>query len=181
MYFRKVPLAAESLPSLSTSSTSLVTAQQAPSSTPIASPVPSSPSNTLTYTATFPQSASAAGVFNVRDSAQSHSPAFTQGKARNGSHKASRPSKDASVPLAGQKKRKNSSHSSSSFSSSSFQTVDVHKRNGSSFHPTLQGYGIARSSPAKNKGPQGGNGRLSSSDNWLSRADGSQGHNTQNW
>ncbi|XP_038128218.1 ataxin-7-like protein 1 [Cyprinodon tularosa] len=178
--WRKVPLAAESLPSLSTSSTSLVTAQQAPSSTPIASPVPSSPSNTLTYTATFPQSASAAGVFNVRDSAQSHSPAFTQGKARNGSHKASRPSKDASVPSAGQKKRKNSSHSSSSFSSSSFQTVDVHKRNGSRFHPTLPGYGIARSSPAKNKGPQGGNGRLSSSDNWLSRADGSQGINTQN-
>ncbi|MEQ2227610.1 hypothetical protein ILYODFUR_000133 [Ilyodon furcidens] len=176
--WRKVPLAAESLPSLSTSGTSSVTAQRTPSPTSIASPVLSSPSNT--YTATFPQSASAAGVFNVRDSPQPHGPAFTQGKARNGSHKASRPSKDTDVPVVGPKKRKNSSHSSPSLSSSAFQAVDVHKRNGSNFYPTLQGYGVSRASPAKNKGPRGGSGLLSSSDDCLSRADGSQSHKTQN-
>ncbi|KAM4711709.1 uncharacterized protein atxn7l1 isoform 1-T1 [Anableps anableps] len=178
--WRKVPLAAESLPSLSTSVASSVTVQQAPSPASIASPVLSSTSTTLTYTATFPHSASAAGVFSVRDSPQPHGLAFAQGKARNSSHKASRSSKDTDVPVAGPKKRKNSSHSSSSFSPSSLQTVDVHKRNGSSFHPTLQGFGVTGASPAKNKGPRGGSGLLSSSDNWLSRADGSQSHNTQN-
>ncbi|XP_021176263.2 ataxin-7-like protein 1 isoform X1 [Fundulus heteroclitus] len=173
--WRKVPLAAESLPSLSTSSPASVPVQPAPS------PVLSSPSSALTYTAAFPQSASAAGAFNVRDSPTPRRPALAQGRARNGSPKASRPPKDSDpVPLAGPKKRKNSSHPSSSVSPSSFQTVDVHKRNGSSFHPTLQGFGVTRPSPGKNKGPRGGGGLLSSSDDRLSSADGSQSHNAQN-
>lgn len=176
--WRKVPLAAESLPSLSTSVTSSATKQQTLPPSSVASPVLPSPSNSLTYTATFPQSASTAGVFNVRDSPQPHGLALAQRKARGSSHKASRSSKDSDVPTAAQKKRKNSSHSS--FSPSSFQTVDVHKRNGSSFHPTLQGFGVTKASQAKNKGPRGGSGLLSSSNDWLSRADGSQSHNTQN-
>ncbi|XP_023206137.1 ataxin-7-like protein 1 isoform X1 [Xiphophorus maculatus] len=162
--WRKVPLAAEGLPSNSTSVAASVTAHQAPPST-----ILSSPSNSLTYTATLPQSPSAAGLCGVRDS---------PGKARNGSHKAGRSPKDLDVPAAGSKKRKNSSHPSSSFSPSPLQTVDVHRRNGSSFHQTFQGFGVARASPAKNKGPRAGSGVLSSSDDWLSRAE--RSHNTQN-
>ncbi|XP_007579283.1 ataxin-7-like protein 1 isoform X1 [Poecilia formosa] len=161
--WRKVPLAAESLPSNSTSVAASVTAHQAP---PAA--VLSSPSNSLTYTTSFPQSASAAGLFGVRDS---------PGKARNGSHKAGCSPKDSDAPAAA-KKRKNSSHPPSSSSPSPFQTVDAHRRNGSSFHQTFQGFGAARASSAKNKGPRAGSGLLSSSDDWLSRAE--QSHNTHN-
>ncbi|XP_013869911.1 ataxin-7-like protein 1 [Austrofundulus limnaeus] len=177
--WRKVPLAAESLPSPSSSSSS---SHQAPSPTALTSPVLSSPSSTLTYTATFPQSASAAGVFNVRDSPQPRPQPLASGKARNGVHRASRPSKDTEDPTVGAKKRKNSSHSSSSFSSSSSRPhVDNHKRNGSSFHVTLQGLGVTASPSARKKGPgHGDSGFLGSSDDWLSRADGSQSHNSQN-
>ncbi|XP_041833574.1 ataxin-7-like protein 1 isoform X2 [Melanotaenia boesemani] len=177
--WRKVPLAAESLPSLSPSGT-CVSSQPAPSPNSIASPLLTSPSNTLCYTATFPQSASTAGLFSVRDSPQAQ--VFKLGKARNGTHKASRPSKDTEDPLVAPKKRKNSSHTSSSLSSSSlFPTVENHKKNGSSFHPTLQGSGAIGASPARKKGlGRGDNGLLSSADDWLSRADGSQSYNSQN-
>ncbi|XP_030576269.1 ataxin-7-like protein 1 isoform X2 [Archocentrus centrarchus] len=175
--WRKVPLAAESL--LSPSGTSSIPSHQAPSPT---SRLLNSLSNSLSYTATFPQSASTAGVFNIRDSPQPHAQVFTQGKARNSMHKASRPSKDVEDPVAGTKKRKNSSYSSSSFSSSSlFPTVDNHRRNDSSFHSTLQGSGGTTASPAKKKGlGVGDSGLWGSSEDWLSRADGSQSHNSQN-
>ncbi|XP_043964477.1 ataxin-7-like protein 1 isoform X1 [Gambusia affinis] len=162
--WRKVPLAAESLPSNSMSVAASVTAHQAPPPT-----VLSSSSNSLTCTATLPQPASAAGLFGVRDS---------PGKARNGSHKAGRSPKDPDVPAAGSKKRKSSSHPPSSFSPSPFQTVDVHRQNGGSSHQTFQGFGVARASPAKTKGPRVGSGLLSSSDDWLSRAE--RSHNTHN-
>ncbi|XP_008277112.1 ataxin-7-like protein 1 isoform X2 [Stegastes partitus] len=178
--WRKVPLAAESLPSLSPSgsSSSSITSQQTPSPTSVNSSLLASASNSLSYTATFPQSASTAGMFSIRDSTQ----VFSPGKARNGSHKASRPSKDTEDPAVGPKKRKNSSYSSSSFSSTSlFPTVDNHKRNGSSFHSTLQGSAGATASPARKKGLSRGDGGLwSGSEDWLSRADGSQSHNSQN-
>nr|XP_054595628.1 ataxin-7-like protein 1 isoform X1 [Nothobranchius furzeri] len=175
--WRHVPLAAESLPSPSLSGTS---SQQAPSPIATSSPTFSSPSNT--YTATFSQSASAAGVFNVRESPQHRAPSLSSGKARNASHKAGRLSKDLEGPIIGLNRRKNSSHSSTSSSPSSlFQTVDDHKRNGSSFHPPLQGLGVAAASPARKKGPgHGDSGLLSFSEDWLSRVDGSQTHNSQN-
>ena len=183
--FRKVPLASESLLSLSSSGTSPVTSQQTPSPSSVTSPLLSSPSNSLSYIATFPQSASMAGVFSIRDAAQpAVAPVSALGKARNGTHKASRSSKDMEDAGAGSKKRKNSSYSSSSsFSSSSlFPTVDNHKRNGSSYHPTLQGSGATTAaSPARKKGlGRGGSGLWSSGEDWLSRTDGSQSHNSQN-
>ncbi|XP_035535244.1 ataxin-7-like protein 1 isoform X1 [Morone saxatilis] len=179
--WRKVPLASESLLSLSSSGTSPVTSQQTPSPTSITSPLLSSPSNSLSYTATFPQSASM--VFSIRDATQPVAPVSALGKARNGTHKASRPSKDMEDSVVGSKKRKNSSYSSStSFSSSSlFSTVDNHKRNGSSYHPTLQGSGGAAATPARKKGlGRGGSGFWSSGEDWLSRTDGSESHNSQN-
>lgn len=179
-----MPLAPDSLLSLSSSSgTSPVTSQQTLSPASVPSPLLSSPSNSLSYTAAFPQSASAAGVFSIRDAAQPVAPVSALGKARNGTHKASRPSKDAEDSAAGSKKRKNSSYSSSSaFSSSSvFPTVDNHKRNGSSYHPTLQGSGGVAASPARKKGlGRGGSGLWSGADDWLSRAEGSHSHNSQN-
>ncbi|XP_037552070.1 ataxin-7-like protein 1 [Nematolebias whitei] len=176
--WRKVPLAAESLCSPSLPGTSSVSSQQAPSPTTLTTSVFSSPSSTLTYTAAFPQSASMSGAFNVRGSPQPR-PQPLASKARNGLHKAGRSSKDMEDLALGPKKRKNSS---SSFSSSSlFQTVDHHKRNGSSFHPTLQGLGVTAVPPGRKKGPGHGNsGLLSCSDNWLSRVDGSQSHSSQN-
>lgn len=181
--WRKVPLAAESLLSPSGTS-SIASSQQAPSPTSAPSPHLSSPtSNCLSYTATFPQTASTVGVFNIRDSPQPHTQVFTLGKARNGTHKASRPSKETEDPVVGSKRRKNSSYSSSSLSSSSlFPTVDNHKRNGSSFHSTLQSSGGTAASPAKKKGlgGRGDTGLWSGSEDWLSRTDGSQSHNSQN-
>ncbi|XP_062299328.1 ataxin-7-like protein 1 isoform X2 [Scomber scombrus] len=188
--WRKVPLAAESLFSLPSSGTSSFTSQQAhpPSPTSITSPVLTSPSSTFSYTANFPQSASKAGVFSVRDAQQPLAPATAPGKARNGTHKASRPSKEIEDSVVGSKKKKNPSSSSTSFSFSSslFPTVDNHKRNGSSYHPTLQGAGGTAATPARKKGlGRGGSGRggsrlWSSGEDWLSRADGSQSHNSQN-
>lgn len=176
-YFRKVPLAAESL--LSSSGTSPVSS--------VTSPLLSSPSNSLSYTATFSQSASMAGVFSIRDAAQPIGQVSTPGKARNGTHKASRPSKDIEDSV-GSKKRKNSPYSSStsfppsSSSSSLFPTVDNHKRNGSSYHPILQSSGgISATTPARKKGlGRGGSTLWSSRDDWLSRAEGSQSHSSQN-
>lgn len=178
--WRKVPLAAESLPSLSSSGSSSITSQQTFSPASVSSSLLASPSNPLSYTATFPQSASTAGVFSIRDSTQPQ--VFASGKARNGAHKAGRSSKDSEDPAVGPKKRKNSSYSSSSFSTSSlFPTVDNHKRNGSSFHSTLQGSGGTAASPARKKGlGRGDSGLWGSSEDWLSRADGSQSHNSQN-
>ncbi|TMS02993.1 hypothetical protein E3U43_020973 [Larimichthys crocea] len=123
-----------------------------------------------------------AGVFSIRDTAQPAAPVSTLGKARNGTHKGSRPSKDMEDPAGGCKKRKNSSFSSSSFSSSSFfPNVDNHKRNGTSYHPTLQGSGGASATPARKKGlGHGGSGLWSGGEDWLLRADGSQSHNSQN-
>ncbi|XP_070709959.1 ataxin-7-like protein 1 isoform X1 [Pempheris klunzingeri] len=181
--WRKVPLAAESLLSFSSSGTSPVTSQQTPSPPSISSSLLSSPSNSLAYTATFPQSASTAGMFSIRDAAQPVAPVSTLGKARNGTHKSSRPSKDTEDSVVGSKKRKNSSYSSSSsFSSSSlFPTVDNHKRNGSSYHPTLQGSGGAAATPARKKGlGRAGSSVWSGGEDWLSRANGSQSHKSQN-
>lgn len=175
--FRKVPLAAESL--LSPSGTSSIPSHQAPSPT---SCLLNSLPNSLSYTAMFPQSASTAGVFNIRDSPQPHTQVFAQGKARNGTHKASRPSKDVEEPVAGTKKRKKTSYSSSSFSSSSlFPTVDNYKRNDRSFHSQLQSSGGTAASPAKKKGLGHGDSELwGSSEGWLSKADGPQSHISQN-
>lgn len=179
---RKVPLATESLLSLSSSGTSPVTSQQTPSPTATISPLLSSPSNSFSYTATFPQFASTAGVFCIQDAPQPLTPLSAPGKARNSTHKASRPSKDIQDSVVGSKKRKNSSFSCSSSSSSSlFPTVDNHKRNGSSCQPTLQGSGGAAPSPARKKGlGRGGSGLWHSADDWLSRSDVSQSHNSQN-
>lgn len=179
---RKVPLAAESLFSFSSSGTSSLSSQQSPSPTSVTSPLLPSPSNSLSYTATFPQSSSTAGVFSIRDAPQPLSLVSAPGKARNGTHKASRPHKEAEDSTVGSKKRKNSSLFSSSLSSPSslFSTVDNHKRNGSSYHPTLQSSGGTAASPAKKKGlGRGGSGLWRSGDDWLSRSDGSQSHNSQ--
>ncbi|XP_059181838.1 ataxin-7-like protein 1 isoform X1 [Centropristis striata] len=181
--WRKVPLAAESLLSFSSSGPSPVSSQQTPPPTSATSPLLSSPSNSLSYTATFPQSAAMAGVFSIRDAAQPVAPVSSLGKARNGVHKASRPSKDTDDSVVGSKRRKNSSYSSSSsFSPSSlFPTVDNHKRNDSSYHPTLQGSGGAAVTAARKKGlGRGGSGLWSSGEDWLSRTDGAQSHNLQN-
>ncbi|XP_047430548.1 ataxin-7-like protein 1 isoform X2 [Mugil cephalus] len=171
--WRKVPLAADSL--LSPSGTSSTALQQASS--------PTSPLfNSQSYTAMFPQSASTAGVFSIRESPQHQAQVFALAKSRNGTHKGSRPSKDTEDPAGGSKKRKDSSVSSSSLSSSSlFPPVDNHKRNGSSFHPTLQGSGGTTAPPARKKGlSRGDSGLWSGSEEWLSRADGSQSHNSHN-
>ncbi|KAM9845602.1 ataxin-7-like protein 1 [Aulostomus maculatus] len=173
--WRKVPLAAESFLSLSSSGTSSNPSHLAhpPTPTSVTSSPLTSPSNQLP----FPQPVSSPGVFTIRDAPLSFVSAL--GKARNGTLKASRPSREAEDSIVGSKKRKNSPYTSS-FSSSSFPTVDTHKRNGSSYHPTLQGSGGAATTPARKKGlGREGNGLWSSDDDWLSRADGSQSHNSQ--
>lgn len=178
--FRKVPLASESLLSLSSVGTSPVTSQHAPSAASVTTPLLSSPSNSLLYTATFPQSTSTAGVFSIRDPAQAALPVSPLGKSRNGVHKASRPSKDLEDSISGSTKRKNSSHSSSFSSAFLFPTVDNHKRNGSSYHTSLQGSGAAPGAAAKKKGGFGHGGLWSSGEDLLSKAEGSQNHNSQN-
>lgn len=178
--FRKVPLASESLLSLSSVGTSPVTSQHAPSTASVTTPLLSSPSNSLLYTATFPQSTSTAGVFSIRDPVQAALPVSPLGKSRNGVHKASRPSKDLEDSISGSTKRKNSSHSSSFSSPFLFPTVDNHKRNGSSYHPSLQGSGAAPGAAAKKKGGLGHGGLWSSGEDLLSKAEGSLNHNSQN-
>ncbi|XP_061570419.1 ataxin-7-like protein 1 isoform X2 [Cololabis saira] len=177
--WRKVPLAADSQSSLSPSGTSSATALQTPPPTSLTSPLVTSPSSSLSYTATFSQSASTVGMFGMRDSPQPHNQVFTLGKARNSTHKTSRPSKETEDPAVAAKKKKNSSHASFS-PSSSFQTVDNNKRNFSSFHSTLQSSGVmAASTNKKKRHGRGDGGPLSSSDDWLSRADGPHS-NSQN-
>lgn len=185
--FRKLPLAAESL--FSSSGTSPVTSQQTPSPTSTPSPLFSSASNSLSYTATFPQSTSTAGVFSIRDPPQPLATFSAPGKARNGTHKASHASKDVQdSAVAESKKRRNASYSPSALSSSSsstssslFPAVDSHKRNGSSCHKTVQGSGGAVVSPAKKKGlGRGGSGLWRSAGDWLPRSDASQSHNSHN-
>lgn len=176
-----MPLASESLLSLSSTGTSPVTSQHAPSPASVTTPLLSSPSNSLLYTATFPQSTSTAGVLSIRGATQPVPPVSTLVKFRNGTHKASRPSKDMEDSVVGSKKRKNSSYSSSFSSSYLFPTVDNLKRNGSSYHTTLQGSGGAAATPARKKGfGHGGSGLWSSGEDWLSKAEGSQGHSSQN-
>ncbi|XP_075967697.1 ataxin-7-like protein 1 isoform X5 [Anarhichas minor] len=178
--WRKVPLAAGSLVSLSSSGTSPAASQQTPSPSSAASSHLSAPSNSLSHPATFPQSASVAGMFSIRDAPRPVAPVSAPGKARNGTHKASRPSKDMEDSAVGAKRRKNSSHpSSSSFSPSSlFPTVDNGRRNGSSYHPALQGSGGTAANPGRKKGE--GSGLWSGGELWLSGADGSQSHSSQN-
>lgn len=179
--WRKVPLAAESLLSLSSSATSTITSQQAlpPSPTSVTPPLLSSPSNPFSYTASFPHSVSLAGVFSIRDAPQPLAPVSALGKARNGTLKSSCPSKEMEDSEVGSKKRK---YSSSSFSSPSlFQTVDNHKRNGSSYHSTIQSSGGTAATAARKKGlGRGGNRFWSRGEDWLSRVDGSQSHSSQN-
>uniref|UniRef100_A0A3P9MJZ5 Ataxin-7-like protein 1 n=1 Tax=Oryzias latipes TaxID=8090 RepID=A0A3P9MJZ5_ORYLA len=158
--WRKVPLAAESLPSLS------------PSGTPVLSPSLHSPTSSTNsqLPPPFPQSASTGGAFSIRDSPQRPAPAFPPAKGRNGTQRASRPSKDATEDSStGLKKKLNSSHSSTSSPSPSFQTVDS-KKNSSNFYSALQGSG--GTAPKKRPCP-GESGFLSSSDAWLARGDGS--------
>ncbi|XP_023273715.1 ataxin-7-like protein 1 [Seriola lalandi dorsalis] len=173
--WRKVPLAAESLLSHSSSGTSSVTSQRTPSPTSLTCP---------SYTVTFPQSTLAtAGVFGIREASQPLTAISTPGKARNSTHKASRPPKDTEDSAVGYKKRKNSSYLSSSLTSSPsslFSSVDNHKRNGSSYHPTFQGSGGTAASQARKKGlGRGGSGLWRSGDDGLSKSDGSQSHNSQ--
>lgn len=176
--FRKVPLAPESLLSLSSSSssTSPITSQPPPSLASVTTPS-SSPANSLFYNATFPQSASAAGVLSIRDAAHPAPSVSASGKSRNGAHRASRPPKDAEDTMAGSKKRKNNSCSSAFSPSYLFPSPDNHKRNGSSYHPTPQGLGGVVV-PARKKG-LGGGGLWSSRESLVSRGEGSQSHNSQ--
>ncbi|XP_029681608.1 ataxin-7-like protein 1 isoform X2 [Takifugu rubripes] len=162
--WRKVPLAPESFLSLSCSGTSPITSQPPPSLASVTSPS-SFPANSLFYTATFPQSASAAGVLSIRDAAQPAPSASAPAKSRNGAHRASRPPKDAEDTIAGSKKRKNNSAFSPSYL---FPSPDNHKRNGSSYHSTPQGSGGA----ARKKGLGGGG--LWSRESVMSKGEGSQ-------
>ncbi|XP_008314009.1 ataxin-7-like protein 1 [Cynoglossus semilaevis] len=170
--WRKVPLAAESHTPLSPSSTSSVTPQLTSSPTSVFLPSDSSP-----HTATFPQSTSTTGLFSIRDAA--HTP--ISGKARNGAHKTGRSPKGKEEDTeVGTKKRKNSSHISASLSSHSslYLTVDNHKKNGNSYHPTIPVSGGAAASPAMRK-TLGREGLWHSGDDWPSRSEGSQSFNSQ--
>lgn len=176
-----MPLASENLLSLSSSSsgTSPITSQPPPSLASVTTPV-SSPSNSLFYTATFPQSASAAGVFSIRDAAQPAPSVSAMGKSRTGAHRASRPPKDVEDTIAGSKKRKNNSCSSAFSPSYLFPSTDNHKRNSSSYHPTPQGSGAAATGmmPSRKRGLNGG-GLWSNREGLMSKAEGSQSHNSQ--
>ncbi|KAK1906272.1 Ataxin-7-like protein 1 [Dissostichus eleginoides] len=86
-------------------------------------------------------------------------------RARNGTHKAPRSSKDTED--SGAKRRKNAS--------SFFPTVDNLSRNGSSHHPTLQSSGA---SAAGRKKGLGRGGMWSGGEDWLSGGDGSESYNS---
>ncbi|KAF6721175.1 Ataxin-7-like protein 1 [Oryzias melastigma] len=185
LMWRKVPLAAESLPSLSPSGPSVLSPPMHSPTSFTSSPLLTSPTNShSSHPTPFPPPASTGGTFGVRDSPQRLAP---PAKGRNAAHRASRPSRDSTEDsLAGPRKKQNSSHSSSSSScsssfspSSSFQTLD-NKKGSSNFYSALQGSGGAAASPAKKKRPcPGESGFLSSSDAWLARADGSVSQNSQ--
>ncbi|XP_061922568.1 ataxin-7-like protein 1 isoform X1 [Entelurus aequoreus] len=151
--WRKVPLAAESLPSASPSGTS----QQAHP--------PSPKSDTFTSTSNSVScgvSLSAPGGVTFRDAHVS-----TLAVSRHSAHRASRLTKERE----GADVRKNPS--------CSFPTVDTHKRNGTSYHPTQQRSGGPAATPARKKGhgPEG-NGLWSYSDHWLTR-EGSHSHSSR--
>lgn len=164
---RKVPLAAESLVSSGTSVTSHQTLPPSPMSV-------SSPLFASSCGPTSPPSAPS--LLAIRDPPQLLTAVSALGRARNGTLKASRPSKEMEDSVMGFKKRK-----TPSFSSSSFPAVDNHKRNGSSYHPTSQASGGPAAAPSRKKGlVREGNGLWSASDNWLSRADASPSLNSPN-
>ncbi|XP_054655970.1 ataxin-7-like protein 1 isoform X2 [Dunckerocampus dactyliophorus] len=163
--WRKVPLAAESLPSHSPSDASSGASQQAhpPSPTPDACPFLTSSSGSVSCSISQPAPAG----FTFRDAHVS-----TLGVSRHGTHKAGRLPKEREDSIAGTDIRKNSS--------CSFPTVDTHKRNGSSYHPTLQKSGGPAATLARKKGhgPEG-NGLWSYSDHWLTRTEGSHSRNSR--
>ncbi|XP_061770298.1 ataxin-7-like protein 1 isoform X3 [Nerophis ophidion] len=157
--WRKVPLAAESLPSASPSGTSQ-----------LAHP-PSPKSDTFTSTSnpvSCGVSLSAPGGLTFKDAHLS-----TLGVSRHAAHKVSRLTKEREDSRLGADVRKNSS--------CSFPTVDTHKRNGTSYHPTQQRSGGPGATPARKKGhgPEG-NGLWSYSDRWLTRAEGSHSRSSRN-
>ncbi|XP_068163223.1 ataxin-7-like protein 1 isoform X2 [Antennarius striatus] len=184
--WRKLPPASESLLSLSSSGIPPVASQQTPSPSSVASSLLSSPSNPVFNAAAFPQPTSSAAPFGVRDVSRAVSPVSlvpAPGKARNGAHRVGRSSKDVEDSDAGSKKRKNSSYSAFFSSSSLFpRTLDNYKRNGSSYNLPAQGTGeAAAASPARKKGlGRGGSGLWSGREDWTSKTEGSQSHNSQN-
>nr|XP_057934605.1 ataxin-7-like protein 1 isoform X2 [Doryrhamphus excisus] len=163
--WRKVPLAAESLHCLSPSGAPSGTSQQAhpPSTTSDSCPPLTSSSGSVSRSI----SQSAPAGFTFRDAHVS-----TLGVCRHGTHKASRLAKEREDSIAGTDVRKNSS--------CSFPTVDTHKRNGSSYHPTLQKSGGPASTLARKMGhgPEG-NGLWSYSDHWLTKTEGSHSRNRE--
>ncbi|KAL6116859.1 atxn7l1 [Pungitius sinensis] len=171
--WRKVPLAPESLVSLSSSGTSPDASPQTPS--PVTASHLRPPSNSFSRPAAFPPGASVAGALGIRDAPRLVAPVSSLVKARNGTHRANRPSKESEDCVAGSRRRKNSSHPSSSSSSFSSLplTVDNVRRNGASCHPTLHASGRAA---GRKSG--GGSGLWSGGEHWSSRPEGPQSHNS---
>lgn len=156
--WRKVPLAAESLQSPSSSSSASSQQPHPPSPLSGSSPVSTPPTNC--YTATFPQTT---GVFSIRDAPLSHTQTAL-GKAGSGTHKSSRRSKVTEDASVGSKRRKNSTFYL-------LPAIDNHKRNGNSHHPAFQGGDGTVASPARRKELGGGRGGLwSSAESWLSHS-----------
>ncbi|KAM9771923.1 ataxin-7-like protein 1 isoform 2-T2 [Syngnathus typhle] len=148
--WRKVPPAAESLPTLSPSGTS----QQAPP------PSPASDTSSL-FTApsgpSFPHAASSPGALTFRDAPQPHA---TLGAPRHSAHRASRPTKEREDSIA-EARRKNPSYACSF-------------RNGTSPH------GVSAGPGAKKGHGRARNGLWGYSGHWLTKADGTQGQNSNN-
>lgn len=165
--FRKVPLAPESLLPLPSSGSSPVSSLAPPPLASVTAPV-STPSNSLFYTASFPQSASAAGAFSAQPSAPA--------RPRNGAPRAGRPPKDAEDAMAASKKRRNNSCAAAFPPPFLFPSADDQKRNGGGggYHGAPQGSGT----PAGKKGA-GGAGLWSSREDFLSKTEGSQTHSSQ--
>ncbi|XP_077957974.1 ataxin-7-like protein 1 isoform X2 [Gasterosteus aculeatus] len=173
--WRKVPLAPESLVSLSSSGTSPDASPQTPSPSPATASHIRPPSNSLSRPAAFPPGTSTVGTLGVRDAARLVAPVSAPVKAHNGTRRDSWPSKDSEDCVSGSKRRKPPSHPSSSFSPSSLPpTVDNVRRNGASHQPTLHASGRAED---RKRG--GATGLWSGGEDWLSRADRPQSHNSQ--
>ncbi|KAM8908938.1 ataxin-7-like protein 1 isoform 2-T2 [Spinachia spinachia] len=174
--WRKVPLAPESLVSLSSSGSSPEASPQ--TLTPATASHLRPPSNSLCRLAAFPLGASVAGTL-IHDTARLVTPVSALVKARYGTQRANRPSKGSEDCVAASKGRNNSSHHPSSSSSSSSSpsslppTVDNVRRNGSSYHPPLH---ASRRPAAKKRG--GNSGLCNGGEHWLSRADRPQSHNS---
>ncbi|XP_061662658.1 ataxin-7-like protein 1 [Syngnathoides biaculeatus] len=161
--WRKVPLAAESLASLSPSG---VTSQRAALPSPASDtrlPLTAS-SGSVSCGTSFPHPASLPRSLTFRDTPQ---PVSTLGASQHSAHRAGRSTKEREDSFAGAK-RKYSSYSCSF-------------RNWTSNHPPSQGSGGPDATPARKKGHgREGNGLWSYSDHWLSKADCSRGHNSNN-